>query len=131
MKKIILGIIAVIIFGCSSDKTPKDQLKEDAEKALLIKLNDPSSYDFVEFKVDTILREISNQDILTAKILMAKENDELKKQAFQDLIDKTKVYPKNQIEFLLIYRTKNKFNAIELDSSIVISDNDFKLIAIK
>jgi hypothetical protein len=134
MKKIIcLSMIFFATFiNCDSKKTtPEDKLKEEAEKLLLSKLDDPSSYEFISFKYDTIKRDIAKQDLVILNKMALNAKTDLEKQAIEDRIKLTPVYKDNQIEFMLKYRIKNKLNTIVLDSLKVISDQKYNLIEVK
>lgn len=132
MKQVILLFIAITFINCNSKKiTPEDKLREDAEKLLASKLDDPSSYEFVSFKYDTINRNIAKQDLDILNKMALKSKTDLEKKAIQDRIKSTPVYEENEIEFILKYRIKNSFNAIVLDSSKVISDENLNLIELK
>lgn len=124
-------IVFTIFISCNSKQiTPEEKLKEDAEKLLLSKLDDPSSYEFISINYDTIKQNIAKQDLDILKKMALKAKTEIEKQAIEDRIKSTPVYNDNQIEFILKYRIKNKFNAIVLDSSKVISDKKYNLIAV-
>ena len=133
MKKIIYLLFATLMICCNSKKdAPKDTLKEDAEKLLISELNDPSSYEFVSFEVDTLKRQMINQRIqdLASMLEKYKKNEQKNKQNISTVNDeiesaKAKELPKNQIEFSFKYRAKNGFNATVLNEKTVVCDSEY------
>ncbi|WP_353170026.1 hypothetical protein [Flavobacterium sp.] len=49
MKKIILIVFTLFVIISCEPKKPIEKLQEDAEKEVISRLNNPSSYEFVSF----------------------------------------------------------------------------------
>lgn len=139
MKYIFPLIVTLFIFSCNTkDSNPTEKLKEEAEQVLKRSLNDPSSYEFVDFRIDTVMRNVINIQMLEIKKdIEIAEKDSLKnKKRIKTLrglmkLTESRMPLKNRLEFIYEYRAKNKFGALILGSSKVISDQNFNFIEFK
>jgi hypothetical protein len=134
MKKII-PIVFTLFTIISCEQKPIEKLKEDAEKEVVSRLNDPSSYEFVSFQEDNFEREVIKQRITDIKKQLEKaekannKEEILKQKGYLKATENLKL-PENQMEFKIEYRAKNKFNALIIGSSKVVSDKNYKLISV-
>lgn len=132
----ILMFLIISIFACTSKKeNHKELLKEKSEKIILANLNDPSSYEFVSFEIDTNKRMYARQKMEDlAKMKKQYEMNKVKNEYILMKIEdetnsaKTQMLPENEIEFSLKFRAKNHFNAIVLNEQIVVSDKKFNFL---
>jgi hypothetical protein len=139
MKYIFPLIVTLFIFSCNTkNSNPTEKLKEEAEQVLKRSLNDPSSYEFVDFRIDTVMRNVINIQMLEIKKdIEIAEKDSLKnKKRIKTLrglmkLTESRMPLKNRLEFIYEYRAKNKFGALILGSSKVISDQNFNFIEFK
>ena len=139
MKYIFPFIVTLFIFSCNTKNTnPTEKLKEEAEQFLKRNLNDPSSYEFVDFRIDTLLRSVKNIQMLEIKKdIEIAEKDSLKnKKRIKMLrglmkLTESQIPPKNRLEFIFEYRAKNKFGALILGRSKVIGNQNFNFIELK
>ncbi|MBP1222601.1 hypothetical protein [Flavobacterium sp. 1355] len=139
IKKILILIICVLLYNCDNKPSaPNDILKLEAEKRLLPQLNDPKSYEFVSFVVDTNKRMQTNQRMQDLSKLQSEYQKDSAKNEYnlmkiEDEISSTKaqMLPANEIEFLYKFRAKNHFNATVLHEKIVVSDNKFNFLRIE
>lgn len=122
------------IFSCEPNK-PIEKLKDEAEKVVISKLNDPSSYEFISFQEDNFKREVILQRIKDIKNQIKKAEKINNKEVLVEYkynleaAENLKL-PENQMEFKIEYRAKNKFNALIIGNSKVISDKDYNLISV-
>ena len=135
MKKLLLLLFAIIITISCESKKPIEKLQDAVEKKIVSNLNDPSSYEFVSFKEDTFEREVLKQRIIDIKNQLKKlekSNDKEQILNYNDqlIAAENMKLPENQLEFKIEYRAKNKFNALILGSSKVISDKNYNLISV-
>jgi len=139
MKYIFPLIVTLFIFSCNTkNSNPTEKLKEEAEQVLKRSLNDPSSYEFVDFRIDTVMSNFINIQMLEIKKdIEIAEKDSLKnKKRIKTLrglmkLTESRMPLKNRLEFIYEYRAKNKFGALILGSSKVISDQNFNFIEFK
>ena len=59
MKKVLL--LLIFFFGISCTKKKEEVLKEEIENHIKKGLNDPGSYEFVSFKIDSSMADIYNE----------------------------------------------------------------------
>jgi hypothetical protein len=139
MKYIFPLIVILFFFSCNTkNSSPSEKLKDEAEQVLKRSLNDPSSYEFVDFRIDTLMRNVLNVQILEIKkdIEIAKKDSIKNKKNIKTLrgllkFTESRLPLKNRLEFIYEYRAKNKFGALILGRSKVISDENFNFIEIK
>jgi hypothetical protein len=139
MKQITYIILAVSIIACSTKNgNPIDDLKEASQAELLTKLNDPSSYEFVSFQIDTLERQEYNLKLSDLNnVLLGYKNDSINKSLQISMIHeeinfhKEKSFPQGQIEFAFEFRSKNAVNAFVLTKKTVVSDSVFNFIKFK
>ncbi len=135
MKKIILIALTMFAIISCEPKKPIEKLQEEAEKEVISKLNDPSSYEFVSFQEDNFEREVIKQRITDIKNQLEKaekannKEEILKQKDYLEAAENLK-FPENQMEFKMEYRAKNKFNALIIGSSKVVSDKNYNLISV-
>lgn len=135
MKKIILFVFTMFAIISCEPKKPIEKLQELAEKLVITRLNDPSSYEFISFQEDNYEREIAEQRIVDIKARFKKVEKTANKETIlkynEELASAENMkLPENQMEFKIEYRAKNKFNALIIGSSSVISDENYKLISL-
>ena len=134
MKKIIIFVFVMFTIISCEPKKPIERLQEEAEKEIISKLNDPSSYEFISFQEDNFEREVILQRIIDIKNQIKKTNKKntVLLQEYNDnlLSAENMKLPDNQMEFKIEYRAKNKFNALIVGSSKVISDKNYNLISV-
>lgn len=135
MKKIILFVFTMFAIISCEPKKPIEKLQELAEKLVITRLNDPSSYEFISFQEDNYEREIAEQRIVDIKARFKKVEKTANKETIlkynEELASAENMkLPENQMEFKIEYRAKNKFNALIIGSSSVISDQNYKLISL-
>jgi PBP1b-binding outer membrane lipoprotein LpoB len=119
MKKTGLLVLAMIIFySCSKELSPKETAKKNIEKYIINKINDPSSYEFVE---------ISNLDTIAEKEyynFLRLSNDKTEQQLYDILY-------KDSNEKIIVtkftMRGKNAFGAKMIKSMDVILSDSLKV----
>ena len=74
MKKIIIFVFVMFTIISCEPKKPIERLQEEAEKEIISKLNDPSSYEFISFQEDNFEREVILQRIIDIKNQIKKTN---------------------------------------------------------
>lgn len=132
MKKILLlSLISTLMLSCNLKSDPKENLKEVAEKMLKTNLNDPSSYEFVSFEIDTTEIQVARQRLTDLKTILPKSTSEIQTEIINDQIQTLKSkydFESKNITYSLKYRAKNKFGALVLGNSKVTSDKDFNML---
>lgn len=132
MKKILLlSLISTLMLSCNLKSDPKENLKEEAEKMLKTNLNDPSSYEFVSFEIDTAEIQVARQRLTDLKTILPKSTSEIQTEIINDQIETLKSkydFESKNITYSLKYRAKNKFGALVLSNSKVTSDKDFNML---
>ncbi|MCC9066335.1 hypothetical protein [Flavobacterium piscisymbiosum] len=98
-------------------------------------MNDPESYEFVSFTVDTSARENANKRLNDLQRMLKeyqrdRKNNELKIMITKEEINATNIqlFPKDEIEFAYTFRAKNQFNATVLNQKVVVSDKTFNFL---
>ena len=133
MKKSSLLILTLLsIISCDlKPKNPTEKLKEEAENMLKHNLNDPSSYEFVSFEIDTFEIQVARQRLNDLKTILPKSKSEIQTEMINEQMEVLKSkydFKSTNVNYSLKYRAKNKFGALVLGSSKVTSDKDFNLI---
>lgn len=135
MKKIILIAFTIFAIVSCEPKKPIEKLQDEAEKEVISKLNDPSSYEFISFQEDNFEREVILQRIKDIESQIKKAEKTNNKEVLLEYkynleaAENLKL-PENQMEFKIEYRAKNKFNALIIGNSKVISDKNYNLISV-
>lgn len=132
MKKIIIALVVLFaFFSCNKFRTSEQNLLANVEEDLKKHMNDPNSYEFVSFEVDTM-------DIQFARERLNDLQKDLKKYKTKSVTDMIKIDIKNlktkydfndksKVKYKLEYRGKNSFGALILNRIYVFATNDDNL----
>lgn len=98
MKKIILlALLSILLFSCSSDES---KIKESISNKIKEQLKNPDSFEFVSMQInskislDTLKKRINKESINEFKVFIkASDNDENKK--FLELMEKQDIFTQN------------------------------------
>lgn len=111
MKKVLWLLVFICFFSCS--KTKQEILKNEIETKIKSGLNDPSSYEFERFRVDSSMIEIQRE----LEKMRLKKND-------------TTYCKKSIIKYdgSFSFRSKNSYGALILANYYYQADKNYKLL---
>lgn len=132
MKKIIIALVVLFaFFGCNKFRTPEQNLLANAEEELKKHMNDPSSYEFVSFQVDTMDTQFARERLIDLQKDISKYNNNAVINMIQNDINQLKAQynfnDKSKVKYKLEYRGKNSFGALILSRVYVVATNDDNL----
>ncbi|SHG21892.1 hypothetical protein [Flavobacterium defluvii] len=136
MKKILLFLsIFFLIISCKKSK--EENLKNEIENEITTNLNDPSSYEFNYFHLDSVEyivhKEIVAENLKEIDNLQNQKNKRLEKR-IEFLKSQNQFYNllnKNKYKGIFSFRGNNKFGAKILAEYSFEADSTYKLIYLK
>lgn len=134
-KHIIFFSIFLLIISCKKSK--EENLKKEIENKITTNLNDPSSYEFNYFHLDSI-EYIVHKEMLAESLEeienLQKQNNKKLERRIQSLKAQNQFYKllnKNKYKGIFSFRGNNKFGAKILAEYSFEADSTYKLVYLK
>jgi hypothetical protein len=136
MKK-TLFFISILFVMLSCKKSKEENLKNEIENEITTNLNDPSSYEFNYFHLDSV-EYIVNKQMIRENLKeienLEKQNNKSSKRRIESLKGQNQYYNllnKNKYKGVFSFRGNNKFGAKILADYSFEADSTYKLIYLK